>query len=971
MASNSAADVEDAMQRLVRAMKGQTDDASVSLARRVVSSQIGLSQDRKAMNVTNAWRRVSRKAPYQRHTPELERVYSELQGHCRSGDEDLPAKVITVLTKLMGKHVKCATPEQLTSSSVAAEPEVAHSAPTPQAQPSYPQPNELSTPMSTISQPQQLYQKPEPRQPHQTMQYQSRSSVTTDALRQRQQHEHDRRPSSTSTTLSSVSLFPNTTPSQGPSERSEARAQEIQHNKMGLEHEEAALLRECLYSLQDIDGERIKYHYNSSDALSKDVSDYEGIRVLSPALHNPLLYTGQSLETRLGSGAADALRISGEAGWLYHRTQSYIHQVQQDDSKGILARAFAGTLLEELQEYHSFLASLEAKLNDVSLRQLMVELRKPTHRLKILAMLTDGLGDLSGGHLLSAIYKHTLHGDTRHASLVKGILGQVSKPWFDVLFRWTTQGVLSDPHGEFFVQEIPNVQDKFLWTQRYEINADLVPTGILDKHLVEPALNVGKGINFIRRCLLDGTWTMKLPSMDSVELGYSCKQSSRKGASSNAELAKTLKRAGELVHSHILQTLKWESHMMEHLLALKQFLFLGQGDFFSALVDGLFTEFHGHEGVVGIYKHSLLSIVEGALRSTNAKYLPQFCLDRLQVELLLGRDEDTQFMFGAGPSPSPSQQRDERSVWDIFMLDYMVPDTLIAIVDPAALKKYKKVFRFLFNLKKVEYMLNYTWRQNATLQHALQTTAQYQGINVAADVGYLQSTYLLRKISILRQSMMHLIGNLKSYLMFEVLEGGWQKLLSDIDKAKTLDEVIEAHSSYLNGIVRKSLLKGDSNELSSQQNLAEQVDTLLYIANEFCTIQEALFRESLQLADIATEKRLRAETRLRHGNWGFNTQQESAEDDNFFGLANTPMMAEVERISDEYDQNAVELLKVLGTIVNGNPDDYVDENKNKSNVADVTRVGGSATSVFDSDLDPQRSLVAQLDHNQYYSKQAV
>ena len=109
----SSADVEDAMQRLVRAMRGQTDEVSVSLARRVVSSQIGLSHDRKAADVANAWRRVSRKAPYKYHKGELEQVFNDLQARCGAEEEDLPPRVITVLTKLMGKQIQCATREQL------------------------------------------------------------------------------------------------------------------------------------------------------------------------------------------------------------------------------------------------------------------------------------------------------------------------------------------------------------------------------------------------------------------------------------------------------------------------------------------------------------------------------------------------------------------------------------------------------------------------------------------------------------------------------------------------------------------------------------------------------------------------------------------------------------------------------------------------------------------------------------------
>jgi hypothetical protein len=43
---------------------------------------------------------------------------------------------------------------------------------------------------------------------------------------------------------------------------------------------------------------------------------------------------------------------------------------------------------------------------------------------------------------------------------------------------------------------------------------------------------------------------------------------------------------------------------------------------------------------------------------------------------------------------------DQRTVWDIFMLNYQIPDPLIAIVHPAALDKYKMVFLLLFSLKQ-------------------------------------------------------------------------------------------------------------------------------------------------------------------------------------------------------------------------------------------------------------------------------
>ncbi len=892
--------MDNALERLVHAMLGYDDPVATSLAHRVLSSQIGPKDD------TGSWRRISRKLPHVR--ADLESLYARLE-------EPLAPKLLTVLTKLMGKRL--VLPETTTVKEV--------------GQVQRHETNETISTTATNNRPDPTH-RPLP-QPH--------------ALQPKQ---------------------PQATPPHD-------RQRQIQEEKQELEKEEALLLRECLYSLQGIDGERIRYYHKHR--FDDSLVYYDGIRVQSPALSNSLLYTGRVVETRLGTGAMDAFRICGEAGWLYHRIQSYIQQVQHDESKGIVARAFAGTLGDELREYHSLLTQYESQLGQLSLRQLLVDLRMPTSRLQVLALLTDGLRHLSGGHLLSGLHQHTLHGDSRHANLAQSILVQASRPWFEILYTWTTQGVLSDPHGEFFIAENTSVDDKHLWNEKYRINKDQIPEGILEKELVGPAFNVGKGINFIRRCLLDSKWTMRLDSIDEEddtihsnadsyqqELGFFYKPH----AEDNAILRRTLAQAANMVHTHILHTLREGNHMMQHLFALKQFLFLGQGDFFSALMDGLHSEFRDQLGVIGVYKHSLLSIVEGALRSTNAKYLPQYVLDRLQVELLMDPEDDSYGMFASDPRQAVAK----RTVWDIFMLDYQVPDPLRAIVHPRQLEKYKMVFFLLFSLKRIEFMLNYTWRQSATLQHALQTYGQYNGIEIRSSTPYAQAFSLLRKISILRQNMMHLIVNLKSYFMFEVLEGGWRRLQLEIEAAKTLDEVIAAHDFYIDGIVKKSLLRSGGDDDTIQKQLADHVQMLMQISGDFCNLQESLFHQSLLLSDIATQKRIEADQRANQGRWGFDSEREIAEEEDFFGLADKTKILEVTRISTAYNQNVLQLLRLLNDRVNANPDD-LDTDKDGLGFDDPTQdwmfPRQNHRAVAEDDLDSQRFLIAQLDHNNFYGSQ--
>ena len=181
----------------------------------------------------------------------------------------------------------------------------------------------------------------------------------------------------------------------------------------------------------------------------------------------------------------------------------------------------------------------------------------------------------------------------------------------------------------------PKQTDRDLWREGYHLDRSKVPVGILDEDLIDLVFIVGKGVNYIRRCLDDGEWSL-LKELEKIDMTvplviylFRSSQPTNKAwvtATSSTTtttlqphaLRSTLERSAALVHSHILQSLKKEHGLMQHLFALKQFLLLGQGDFFSALMDGIQSEYEHHAGVVGVYRHTLTAIVESSVRSTNA-----------------------------------------------------------------------------------------------------------------------------------------------------------------------------------------------------------------------------------------------------------------------------------------------------------------------------------------------------------------
>ena len=101
--------------------------------------------------------------------------------------------------------------------------------------------------------------------------------------------------------------------------------------------------------------------------------------------------------------------------------------------------------------------------------------------------------------------------------------------------------------------------------------------------------------------------------------------------------------------------------------------------------------------------------------------------------------------------------------------------------------------------------------------------------------------------------------------------------------------------------------------------------------------------------------------------WGFENEQDLAEEESFFGLANSSELAEVVRLSEAFDQCMQNFLNELDAKVHGrsrnmstsvdfNDEDDFDFEQNESNF-----VSGD-----EQDVDSLRFLVHQLDYNHYY-----
>lgn len=69
---------------------------------------------------------------------------------------------------------------------------------------------------------------------------------------------------------------------------------------------------------------------------------------------------------------------------------------------------------------------------------------------------------------------------------------------------------------------------------------------------------------------------------------------------------------------------------------------------------------------------------------------------------------------------------------------------------------------------------------------------------------------VMHSIHILTSKMIHFLHQTQYYFLFEVLECSWAEMQNQVNKAECLDDVIAAHTVFLNSVQRGVLLDESS-----------------------------------------------------------------------------------------------------------------------------------------------------------------
>jgi gamma-tubulin complex component 3 len=445
----------------------------------------------------------------------------------------------------------------------------------------------------------------------------------------------------------------------------------------------------------------------------------------------------------------------------------------------------------ELRSYLTLVATLEAQIRralsaldesaprggigkaGVTLKRCVVWTREATMGLRLMSLIAEESNTKHGGQLISLIHGFSAsHGDPVVAAFAERLLADVTRPFYDILRRWIYDGELSDPHLEFFVREqSPNGEDRkeskakgqaSVWNSKYEVVGAMVPS-IITADFAQKVFLIGKSLNFIRHSCGDSQWVDAYSKTSSKQLSYG----------DTATLETWIDEAYKTTMRRLMHLMSNRFHLFDHLQALKNYILLGQGDFIALLMESLAANLD--RPAFAQYRHTLTAQLEHAIRGSNAQYDSEEVLRRLDARMLQLSHGD----IG----------------WDCFTLEYKIDAPVDVVVTEWGNRQYLKVFNFLWRVKRVEFALSSTWRKCMTGSRGVLQTSDDQVLQIWKSTrGVLAE-------------MVHFVGQLQYYILFEVIESSWTELQKNIRKEDcTLDDLINAHTKYLTAITHKGLL---------------------------------------------------------------------------------------------------------------------------------------------------------------------
>ncbi|XP_055388883.1 gamma-tubulin complex component 2 homolog isoform X2 [Condylostylus longicornis] len=450
---------------------------------------------------------------------------------------------------------------------------------------------------------------------------------------------------------------------------------------------------------------------------------------------------------------------------------------------GQVLQALGAALRALSNDYYLLLSQLESELSNgnLTLYNLYYYTRPTFDAMEVIAGVLSEIimNKLKGGRVLTLLYDkiNCLTGREDSQKILISLTQSVSVPYMDILQLWIQKGVINDPQQEFLVEdnevirreELPENYSADYWEKRYTLRRERIPS-FLEK-VSDVILRTGKYLNVIRQC------GKKVTLPQAISLQFS---------PTNNNYINVIQNAYHFASKNLLEVLLKENDLMGHLMSVKRYLLLYQGDFITQFMDACEDELA--KNVDKVLPMKLENLLGLTLRLSSAKNDPY--KDDWHCELLIN-DLDTQITKIMIKKEDYWKSHDSLNLvgLECFAFRYEVKWPVSLVLNHIAISKYQMLFRQLFYCKHVERQLCKIWKENSSAKKFPSSVAEQY-----------------RSAFTLRQRMMNAVQNIEYYMMIEVIEPNWHVFIEKMNNVENVDEVLNVHQDFLDQCIRNCML---------------------------------------------------------------------------------------------------------------------------------------------------------------------
>lgn len=470
----------------------------------------------------------------------------------------------------------------------------------------------------------------------------------------------------------------------------------------------------------------------------------------------------------------------------FFQIQNFVETARAPESGQVL-QALSTAISKIVADYYGTISQLETMhlKQELNLHKLLFYLRPIIQTMETITKVCNMLQahNVRGGNVLTRLHDNIAlySGDKNSQQILIYLTQKAAEPYMEILKLWIFKGIIHDPKMEFLVEDNekecqnPEQNENYFddyWEKRYVTRSERIPR-FLEKQ-ADVILRTGKYLNVVREC---GKRVVFNQSQANLKFSHTDEQN----------YINIITDAYTFASKALLELFMEDNDLMGHLLSVKRYFLLQQGDFIVQFMDACEGELMNN--VDDVIPMRLENLLELTLRLSSAKH------DKYQDDLfttLLPFDICTQMAKIIKSDDEMDDDFEDTSTLkgiECFTFGYNVHWPLSIVLNQMTISKYQLIFRQLFYCKHVENYLCRVWIANKNAKKFDHSTSE-----------------LYRAAFTLRQRMMNAIQNLEYYMMIEVIEPVWHIFMQQMAKAKNIDDVLMHHEDFLDHCLKNCML---------------------------------------------------------------------------------------------------------------------------------------------------------------------